>query len=51
MENEEQVTIPVKVYKDLMDNILFLTCLQEAGVNNWEGYSYAQELYQEQSGE
>ena len=37
---------------DYLDNLVedsnFLNCLRQAGVDNWEGYEYAQELLEEQ---
>jgi len=30
------------------DDLLFLQCLEEAGVDNWEGYTIAQDMYNEQ---
>ena len=35
---EEIVTISKKEYDQLKHDSLFLECLQEAGVDNWEGY-------------
>lgn len=34
-----------KEYNKLMLDVLFLTSLQNVGVDNWEGYSEAQELF------
>lgn len=31
----------------LEENSNFLCCLQNAGVDNWDGYEYAQELMEE----
>ena len=31
----------------LVEDSNFLNCLKQAGVDNWEGYEYAQELYEE----
>ena len=45
MENE--ITISIQEYGKMLDEILFLDCLREAGVDNWEGYSYAYSLYDE----
>lgn len=42
--NVGNVTIPEKKYNILVEKCLFLDALQEAGVDNWEGYSYACEL-------
>lgn len=36
-------------YRDLEDDSLFLECLNEAGVDNWGGFDYAQELFGERS--
>ena len=33
----------------LKEDIKFLRCLEAAGVDNWSGYDYAQELFQEDS--
>ena len=37
---------------DYLDNLVedsnFLNCLRQAGVDNWDGYEYAQELLEEQ---
>lgn len=32
---------------ELEPQLLFLSCLQNAGVDNWEGYEEAQNLYDE----
>lgn len=39
----EQVTISKKVYDRLIEDSNLLSCLQAAGVDNWEGYSFALE--------
>ena len=44
---DKQITISVQEYGKMLDDILFLNCLREAGVDNWEGYSYAYSLYNE----
>ena len=41
----ENITIPVKVYERLLKAEEKLLCLEGAGVDNWEGYSYAMENY------
>lgn len=33
---------------NLVEDSNFLNCLRQAGVDNWEGYEYAQELLEEQ---
>lgn len=45
--NEEKITISKKEYDDLIDAQLLLTALENAGVDNWDGYCDAQELYRE----
>ncbi len=45
---EEMVTITKSEYDSLKDDARWLLCLQDAGVDNWSGYSYAQELYSEE---
>jgi hypothetical protein len=41
------VTITQKEYAELVKDSNFLACLQDAGVDNWSGYDYAREAYQE----
>ncbi len=45
---EETVTISKEEYDDLLDSQRFLNCLENAGVDNWEGYEFAQEEYNSQ---
>lgn len=42
---EDTVTISRKEYEDLLEDQFFLNCLESAGVDNWEGYEYAQEEF------
>lgn len=42
---EELIEIPVKVYKELLDDQFMLECLQAGGVDNWEGYDFSMEEY------
>jgi len=44
---EETVTISKKEYEALLDRDQFLSALERAGVDNWEGYGYAQDLLDE----
>ena len=44
---QEMVTITKAEYNRLLDNEFWLECLDGAGVDNWEGYEEAQELYSE----
>ena len=40
-ENVETITITKKEYDRLVERDEFLSRLEGAGVDNWEGYSYA----------
>lgn len=44
---KETITISKEEYARLIGDSDFLQCLQGAGVDNWEGYDYAQEAYEE----
>lgn len=46
IENEKKTEL-FKYLDELEDNNLFLECLQSAGVDNWIGYSDAQDEYRE----
>lgn len=50
MNNEEFVTITSAEYEDLLRADKFLTALENAGVDNWDGYDFALELFQEEEG-
>jgi len=43
---EDTVTISQSKYDALLEDSLWLQCLEAAGVDNWSGYDYARELYQ-----
>jgi hypothetical protein len=47
----DTITISKDEYNELISNQFFLQCLMGAGVDNWDGYEYAQETYQEQYGD
>lgn len=40
-------TIPHEYFAELFDRSDFLNCLEAAGVDCWEGYSHAQQMYNE----
>lgn len=40
----EMVTITKEEYDELIEQVEFLECLRGAGVDNWDGYEYAQEM-------
>lgn len=44
---EETVTITKAEYESLLDDRHLLSCLECAGVDNWSGYDYAREMYNE----
>lgn len=45
--DEEVVTISKKDYDELVKDQEFLSALQAAGVDNWEGYDFAREMFNE----
>ena len=46
-EEEEMITITKKKYDDLVEDCRWLLCLENAGVDNWSGIDFAQELLEE----
>ena len=42
------ITITKEEYERLLDRDDFLECLLACGVDNWEGYGEAQEMYDEE---
>jgi hypothetical protein len=49
--NIETVTIPKKEYESLKEDSLWLTALEDAGVDNWSGYDDARALWREYKAE
>ena len=47
MENE-MVTITKEEYAHLQESLLWLEALENAGVDNWDGISFAHELMNEE---
>lgn len=53
MNNPQQAVSPAKVeissdeYMGLLDEKAFLDALRQAGVDNWDGYEYACDIYRE----
>ena len=45
--NEETVTITKEEYESLLQDRKWLEALEGAGVDNWEGYDFAREIYNE----
>lgn len=46
MNESNMVTITEERFNQLLDSELWLNCLENAGVDNWEGYDFACEEYQ-----
>lgn len=44
MADTETVTIPRAKYEAMVKSVAVLRALSEAGVDNWEGYSFAMDL-------
>lgn len=44
---EEVITVPKAKWDELLKRLSWLNALEDAGVDNWEGISYAYELYEE----
>lgn len=51
VESEGFKVVESDEYEELLDDSLFLNCLQNNGVDNWEWYSEAVEEYQQIKGE
>lgn len=47
MEPTQMITITVSQYEQLLKDQLWLQCLEEAGVDNWQGYDIAREIFRE----
>lgn len=47
MSNSRTVEIYIEEYLELKDRSDWLAALEEAGVDNWEGISFAYEIYEE----
>lgn len=41
------ITISKDLYDELVSDSNFLNCLQSAGVDNWDGYEFAQDEFRE----
>jgi hypothetical protein len=48
MPNENEITLPIERYTKMRRDIDKLRALEAAGVDNWEGYSYAMEILAEE---
>lgn len=43
--SDDEVTISRERYNELIENDRWLDCLEAAGVDNWEGVDFAQEIF------
>ena len=44
----EMITIPKERYEKLIEDRLFLSCLEGAGVDSWDGYDDACTFFREE---
>lgn len=44
---DDTVNIPIEEYEELLEDSMFLEALSRAGVDNWDGYDYAHEIFEE----
>lgn len=44
---KEQITVDKEYFDNLVDECVFLSCLRNAGVNNWKGWFFACKEYEE----
>lgn len=47
MNGEETVTISKKEYEELTNSSIFLSALEAAGIDSWDGYDDAKEIMEE----
>lgn len=45
--SDEMITITLKEYNRLKDQVSWLECLEDAGVDNWEGIEEAIDIHRE----
>ena len=50
MTKDEVVTISKQEYDQLVKDSIWLSCLESAGVDNWDGFDMAQDIYDEHYG-
>lgn len=48
---DDTVNIPKGEYEDLLEASAFLDALEAAGVDNWVGYDFAREIYEDNNNE
>ena len=50
MTDEKMITITLKEYNRLKDQVSWLECLEDAGVDNWQGIEDAVDIHRERFG-
>lgn len=48
---KDQFVIDADEYREIQEQLRWLSCLEEAGVDNWGGIGFAKELHQERINE
>ncbi len=46
MSDDNLITIPIAEYDDLLADSDFLDALEQAGVEKWEGYRFALDIFE-----
>lgn len=49
MDEQEMVTITLREYESLQKDSHWLSCLEQAGVDNWCGFDEARDIYREET--
>lgn len=47
VDTDNLIVVTQKEYDDLCERVAWLGCLEEAGVDNWEGYEEARRIWYE----
>ena len=47
---KETITVDIDTWNEMFDEINFLNALRAAGVDNWDGYDYAVDIYNDLGG-
>ena len=45
------ITLNTEEFHEMQKELYFLYCLRRAGVDNWEGYDYAIDMFAEEYGD
>lgn len=46
--NDAVITVDRKMFEKIVDDSNFLDCLKACGVDNWDGYGMAKQMFNEQ---